>query len=209
MFERLVHDLKGPLSPLQTAAYLLKRPDLPDDRRVELADTVERQSRRMASMIEELGDWVRAREERMVLRRRPVEVGMAIDLAIGAVAGCQTHPDLAVDVADATVDGDDSRLVQALASLLAYAQSRDARSPRLQASRNGNRLLIVITDAGPNLDIPGRLLLDPLPEPYDLGLGLRLIVAEAIIREHCGTLTARPLAPGLAFEIELPLVAVV
>lgn len=205
MFERLVHDLKGPLSPLQTAAYLLRRPELAEDRRLELAETIERQSRRMATMIEELGDWVRAREERLILRHRPVEVGLAIELAVGAVAGCHAEPDVADEAADATVSGDDSRLVQALASLLAYAQSRDARPPRVHAARDGDRVVIEITDAGPVVDIPGRLLLDPLPEPFDLGLGLRLIVAEAIIREHRGMLTVRPLSPGLAFHIELPL----
>ena len=205
MFERLVHDLKGPLSPLQTAAYLMRRPELTDERRLELAETIERQSRRMAVMIEELGDWVRAREQRLILRHRPVEVSLAIDMAIGAVVGCRTDPEVADDVIDATVHGDDTRLVQALASLLAYAQSRDPRPPRLQASREGERLMIAITDAGPMVDIPGRLLLDPLPEPYDMGLGLRLIVAEAIIREHRGTLAVRPLSPGIAFDIALPL----
>ena len=85
LFERLVHDLKGPLSPLQTAAYLLRRTELPADKRIELAETVERQARRMAGMIEELGDWVRAREGRLVTRRRPVELAYVVDLALGGV----------------------------------------------------------------------------------------------------------------------------
>ncbi|WP_462116577.1 sensor histidine kinase, partial [Lysobacter xanthus] len=195
LFERLVHDLKGPLSPLQTAAYLLRRPELPEERRVELAETIERQSRRMAGMIEELGDWARANEGRLVHRRRPVEVRMLMDLAVGAVPGCATDPDLAPALEEAHVEGDESRLVQALASLLGYAQWRAGAPPVLHAWREADRVLIEVSDTADAAENPATLFTDPRPEPYDLGLGLRLIVADAIIRAHHGELTAHALAP--------------
>lgn len=205
LFERLVHDLKGPLSPLQTAAYLLRRQDLPQERRMELAETVERQSRRMAVMIEELGDWVRANEGRLLTRRRPVEVQMLADLAAGGLCACPIVPEIDGDVAMAQVDGDESRLVQALCALLAHAQSRHEAAPRLQATRRGDRVLIEIGDLGPAPDDAGALLSAPMPEPFDLGLGLRLLVAAAIVRAHGGSIEAQALAPGLAYRLELPL----
>lgn len=207
LFERLVHDLKGPLAPLQTAAYLLRRPELAEERRVELAETIERQSRRMAAMIEELGDWVRAGENRLLLRARPVEVAMWVDLALGGVAGCASVPDVDADVAGATVEGDEGRLVQALGALIAFAQSRDAAPPLLHAMRVGDRVVVEVADRGPTPDDAEALLAAPLPEPWDLGLGLRLVVAAAIVRAHGGTLAAHALAPGLAWRLELPLSA--
>lgn len=207
LFERLVHDLKGPLSPLQTAAYLLRRPELPEERRVELAETIERQSRRMAGMIDELGDWVRAQEGRLVHRRRPVELQMLLDLAVGSVAGCTTRSDLPPDIAQTHVEGDEARLVQALSSLLAHAQARTAQPPELHAWREGAQVLIEVSDTGEAPDDAAALLIGPLPEPYDLGLGLRLVVAEAIARAHGGMLTAHALAPGLAFRMVLPVAA--
>ena len=189
-----MHDLKGPLSPLQTAAYLLRRPELPEERRVELAETIERQSRRMAGMIEELGDWVRSQEGRLVHRRRPVDVQLMLDLAVGGVPGCTTTPDIAPDLADAHVEGDETRLVQALSSLLAFAQWRAGASPTLHARRDGARVAIALLTA-------------PLAEPYDLGLGLRLVIADATIRAHGGAIEAHALAPGLAFTVTLPLAA--
>lgn len=205
LFERLVHDLKGPLSPLQTAAYLLRRPDLPAERRMELAETVERQSRRMASMIEELGDWVRAGEGRLVTRLQPVEVQMVLDLAVGGVTGCTIIPDIADDVAMARVEGDESRLVQAFCALLTHAQSRGEAPPEVHAMRAGDRVVIEVADRGPAPDDTGALLASPLPEPFDLGLGLRLVVADAIVRAHGGRIDAHALAPGLAYRVELPL----
>lgn len=206
LFERLVHDLKGPLSPLQTAAYLLRRPELPEERRIELAETIERQSRRMAGMIEELGDWARAQEGRLISRRRPADVAFVIDVAVGTVPGCMTVSDVAPDMVGAQVDGDENRLAQAVAALLAFAQWRDAAAPGLHAWREGMRTVIEVTDRGPSLDT-AELLTAPLPEPYDLGLGLRLMVADAIVRAHGGTLVAHALDPGLAFRMELPLTA--
>jgi len=206
LFERLVHDLKGPLSPLQTAAYLLRRPELPEARRVELAETIERQSRRMACMIEELGDWVRGQEGRLVQRLRPIDVQMLLDLAVGGVAGCTAQPQLAPELDGAVVEGDESRLVQALGSVLAYAQSRGA-PPTLHAWREAGRVLIEVSDRADTPDDASALLAHPLPEPPDLGLGLRLVSADPIVRAHGGDLDAHALAPGLAFRIALPLAA--
>ena len=207
LFERLVHDLKGPLSPLQTAAYLLRRPELPEERRVELAETIERQSRRMAGMIEELGDWVRAQEGRLIHRHRPVEVQLLLDLAVGGVQGCTTTADVSPELADAHVEGDESRLVQALSSLLAFAQWRTGSAPSLHAWRDGAQVSIEVSDAGDVPDNAPALLTSPLAEPYDLGLGLRLVIADAVIRAHGGAIDAHALAPGLAFRVTLPLAA--
>ena len=207
LFERLVHDLKGPLSPLQTAAYLLRRPELPEERRVELAETIERQSRRMAGMIDELGDWVRAQEGRLVHRRVPVEVQMLLDLAVGGVQGCITVPQLSPELVDAHVEGDETRLVQALASFLAFTQWRTGAAPALHAWRDANRVVIEVSDTGEAPDNAAALLTSPLAEPYDLGLGLRLIVADAIVRAHGGSVDAHALAPGMAFRMALPLTA--
>lgn len=205
LIERLVHDLKGPLSPLQTAAYLLRRPELPDERRMELAETIERQSRRMAGMIDELGDWARAREGRLVHRMRPVEVQMLMDLAVGGLAGCTAQPELAPELAGAHVEGDEARLVQALGSLLAFSQWRSSAPPTLHAWRDGDRAVIEVSDRGDPPEDAAALLAVPLAEPFDLGLGLRLVVAAAIVRAHGGTLDAHALAPGLAFRLALPL----
>ena len=52
--DRLAHDLRGPLAPLQTASYLLQRDDLDPARRTELLVLLERQTQRLARMLDEL-----------------------------------------------------------------------------------------------------------------------------------------------------------
>lgn len=206
LFERLVHDLKGPLSPLQTAAYLLRRTELPADKRIELAETVERQARRMAGMIEELGDWVRAREGRLVTRRRPVELAYVVDLALGGVPQLATQPQVDPAARHVQVDGDETRLGQAIGALLAFAAARDP-APTVRVWVDGGEATVDVMDAGADVGAPEALLSAPLPEPYDQGLGLRLIVADAIAQAHGGRLEANAAAPGVAMRLVLPVVA--
>jgi signal transduction histidine kinase len=80
--DRLAHDLRGPLSPLQTASYLLQRDDLDPARRLELLQLLERQSRRMARMLDELEDWARAGQGRLLGAPEPCEIALLLDYAL-------------------------------------------------------------------------------------------------------------------------------
>ena len=131
-FDRLAHDLKGPLAPLQTAAFLLRSDTLPPERQRELADVVDRQTRRLNRMIEELGDWGRAGEQRLRLRFDDTPLALVIDLAIGSVPGSAIAPDYADDTDAATVHGDEGRLAQMLAAPIAFLCARaPGRKPRM------------------------------------------------------------------------------
>ncbi len=194
LLDRLVHDLKGPLSPLQTAAYLLGRDDLPPERRRELLDTLERQSRRLGRMIDEAGDWVRASQQRLVSRLAPFELGMWIDTTIGGIAGCTVEPRIPVELVEQLITGDETRLLQMLATLICHAAARDPEhSPQLIATAAPGGVRITVSDRGPALDpaaLAG-LLEQPDAAPADAGLGLRLLIAAAIVRAHGGTLVAK------------------
>jgi len=210
LLDRLVHDLKGPLAPLQTAAYLLGRDDLPAERRHELIDTIDRQSRRLAHMLDEAGDWFRASQGRLLGRRTPCELGMLIDTAIGGIAGCRVEPDIPADLTQVRVTGDEARLLQMLATLIRHVSARDpGHVPALRVAPMAQGVRITISDRGPRPDevaLAG-LFEYPNPEPIDAGLGLRLLIADAIVRAHGGTLTAvrSDAERGLSLVCALPL----
>jgi signal transduction histidine kinase len=210
LLDRLMHDLKGPLAPLQTAAYLLGREDLPPERRRELLDTLERQSRRLGHMIDEAGDWFRASQHRLVSRSEPCALTVLIDNAICSIPGCHVEPVIPAELAGLDIRGDESRLLQMLVTLLRHACARDpGGTPGLVVDSSAQRLRITVSDQGPNLDSSGLadLLDQPCPEPLDAGLGLRMLIAHAIAIGHGGTLVAVPNLPhrGLSLVCELPL----
>lgn len=210
LLDRIVHDLRGPLVPLQTATYLLGRDDLPPERRRELLDTLERQSRRLGLMIEEAGDWVRASQQRLVSRREPCELGLLVDTAIGGIAGCRAQPRIAVELAAQSIPGDETRLLQMLTALLRHACARDPEStPAVVVASLRDRVRITISDQGPTPAAAelSDLFEQPCAQPADSGLGLRLLIAHTIARDHGGSLVAvaGEADPGMSLVCELPL----
>ena len=210
LLDRLVHDLKGPLAPLQTAAYLLGRDDLPPERRRELLDTLERQSRRLGQMIDEAGDWVRASQQRLVGRRDHCELGLLLDTTVGGIAGCTVEPSVPAGLVEQALVVDEARVQQMLATLIRHAIARDpAHPPSLAVAAVPGGVRITVSDRGPALDAAAMagLLERPVEIPADAGLGLRLLIASAIARAHGGTLVALPgeRGEGLSLVCELPL----
>ena len=204
---RLAHDLRGPLMPLQTASFLLRSGQLEPERQQELFVLVERQTQRLARMIDELDDWSRASQHTLLGAREPCEPALLLDNAIGgARLGSNVAPTIVDDTGECHVDGDPSRLTQLLRTMLEYA----SRSRPVQVSMEilDARVRIDVIDAGATTDSAQlvALLEHPMPEPHDEGLGLRLLVAHAIAEAHDGTLHADA-APGggLRLRCELPL----
>ena len=188
-FNRLAHDLRSPLTSLQTAAYLL-RTDPGGSNTKELADIVVRQSQRMARMIDELDDWSRAAQRRLVDRSERVDLAGVIDMAVGAVHGCTIDPRYGDGTQDAVVLGDSGRLSQLFRTLVEQVWARDSVGARVDVARSDGAAVVVFSDHGPALDDDTRMRLLTAPQvpPPDEGLGLRLLIAKAIVEAHEGTL---------------------
>lgn len=207
--DRLAHDLRGPLSPLQTAAYLLRRDDVGTDRRRELLDIIDRQTVRLGNMVQEVSDWMRAQQGRLAGRREPFSVPMLVELGCAELAATGGNVDLPESLDEAMVDGDSRQLVHMLATLVSYAQSSSGvAGVDVAAQRSGNQLRVTISQRGTPLSEPllAALFQTPQPAPFDEGLGMRLLIAQAIAQEHGGTVTAHAASEtATEIRIELPL----
>jgi K+-sensing histidine kinase KdpD len=206
--DRLAHDLRSPLTSLQTAAYLLRGDPTGANAR-ELADIVVRQSQRMARMIEELDDWSRAEQGRLVDLGERVEIEGVLDMAIASLPGCLVDPSFAADAHGLVVQGDSTRLVQLFRTLLDQIVSRDAATARVDVAQRSGCAELVFSDRGPGVSNEGRerMLHAPQIPPPDNGLGLRLMIARAIVEGHGGTLAidGGGVDGGLSFRCALPL----
>ncbi len=202
--DRLAHDLRGPLAPLQTASYLLQRDDLDPARRQELLAMVERQTRRLGGMLDELNDWIRAGQQRLLGPREHCEPALLLDHALvgSGLAGTAVDEDGNI----AVVDGDPHRLTQLLRALLEYAGNRG--TPPVLSLRSGNgsvRIEVRVPGPAPDPVQLAALLRQPQAEPFDEGLGLRLLIARAIALAHGGELEAVVEDNRLRLRCELPL----
>lgn len=207
-FHRVAHDLRDPLSPMQTALYLLRSGEITEEERGRMIELIERQSIRLAGMIDELSDCLRADRGRLLGRR--VEVDLAVLASLGVARGdaAAMHCDEGVAL---PVLGDDGRLLQLLRILRELRLSPEEVLPApLFLERRGGRARLHRRLACPPefLDEPARLLDAPLPMALGHGLGLQLPLAAAIVREHDGQIRVEAEPEGrVALVAEVPLLA--
>ena len=190
---RIAHDLRGPLMPLRTAAWLLRNDIDASDQGRELAGIVERQSARLARLLDELGDWGRSVEGPIALDSKALDPGFALDTAIGAIPECTTEPYLTEAASTVQLHADPKRVAQLLTTLVEHAMQRcGGQPPEIEVSLEGAELVIRVRDHGPTLDEGARtaLLDQPQESPFDEGLGLRLLLARRIAEAHGGSLAA-------------------
>jgi signal transduction histidine kinase len=205
--DRLAHDLRGPLTPLQTAAYLLRSGQVTPERQQELFALIDRQTRQLVRMIDELGDWTRASQQRLVGTPEGCDPALLLDYArtnsgaAGAEAIVENHAD------DVLLEGDPVRLTQLLRILIEYA-SAHGRAPATVVLRVVDaRLRIDVSSAGapPDAEELAALFEQPHPAAHDEGLGLQLLIAHAIAEGHHGSLQAIAEGGRLRLRCELPL----
>lgn len=208
--ERLAHDLRGPLSPIKSAVFLLRRPDVGAVERGELLDMVDRQSDRLLDMVAELSAWVRCQQGAIVKRRDRIELALAIEGCIASLPPARpARAEFDPAALDACVDGDVLRLGDVLRTMLLVGS----------APSGGEAVLAVACDGTEHVRVERRVPTDSLhvddvaalfdsvdPAPADEGLGLRPLIAKAIAAALGGELSASADGAGLArLTLRLPL----
>lgn len=203
--DRLAHDLRGPLTPLQTAAFLLRSGQVQGDRQQDLLGVIERQTQLLARMIDELADWTRIAHNRLLGQREPCDPGLLVDYARGGSA-LASAAEVDNQAETTLVDGDPVRLTQLLRVMVEYATVRGGAPAHVTLADVDGHLRIDVSGSGPAPDAAqlATLLTEPQAEPFDEGLGLRLLIARAIAEAHGGRLDASSAEGHLRLRCELP-----
>ena len=205
--DRLAHDLRGPLTPLQTAAYLLRSGQVTPERQQELFALIERQTRQLVRMIDELGDWSRVAQDRLISATEPCDPALLLDYARGNSGSAGAN--LLVDdrAGGALVNGDPVRLTQLLRALIEYTASQGSEPSTVALHTDAVGLHIDVRSAGaaPAPEALALLLEEPQTNAHDEGLGLQLLIARAIAEAHGGTLVALAEDGDLVLRCVLPL----
>jgi K+-sensing histidine kinase KdpD len=199
MFDRLAHDLRGPLTPLRTATFLLRRGDLEPARQRELLAIIDRQTARLGGMVQEVADWQSAARGRLRSQEDVTELAVLVGLACESMSPCGgVEVELGDALANACIAGDAQRLAQMLATLLAFARARaDDPAIRVSGRFDGDDAMLAIGlgySSGAPTRVGDGLFAGPEGTPFDDGLGWRLMIADAIARAHGGKLLVE--APG-------------
>ncbi|WP_306395723.1 hybrid sensor histidine kinase/response regulator [Telluria beijingensis] len=217
----LSHELRNPLAPMRSALDVLrlKHGNIGDERLLQAFD---RQLRHLTRLVDDLMDVSRITQNRMQLRRTPVDLAPLVRSAVqdmaATMAAARHTLRLAVQDTPLVVDGDATRLAQVVINLLANAAKYTPDGGRIDvelACEDGHAELRV-RDNG--IGIPADALgavfnlfaqLEPALDRARGGLGIGLALARGIVDLHGGEILVDSAGPGLGseFTLRLPLVA--
>ncbi|MGI8560410.1 MAG: sensor histidine kinase [Luteimonas sp.] len=206
--DRLAHDLRGPLSPMQTAVYLLRDELVVGSERAELLAVMERQLRRLGGMIDEVSDLGRAEKGRLVARREPLDLELLIADITARLHARPPEITFAPDVQTVELNGDVLRLGQLFRVLLGLQLTRGvpaAVQAHIAWAAPGRLRMVCVVPCHDATDaLAHALLAMPQTDPPDEGLGLGVMIACAIAEAHGGHLEAQAGNHAVELVLELP-----
>ena len=209
----LGHDLRSPLSAILAASTLLQRTTDPEKVRA-LAATTQQAGRRMQSMIEDLLDVTRARQNGgLVMLAAPGDLAVQAERVLQEVRAA--HPQRLLELrqaGDLRGSWDAARLGQVLANLLSNAMHHGRHEQPVELELDGSApdaVVLRVTNGG---EIPPALL-PRLFEPFrgrqdhtgeHKGLGLGLFIVHQIVHAHGGRIEALSQDGRTCFTVWLP-----
>jgi PAS domain S-box-containing protein len=220
----LSHELRTPLTSILGWTQLLRSGALRDEaKRGRALETVERNARAQAHLVEDLLDISRITSGTLALERRAVDLASSVGAALDAVRpsavvrGVHLEADLA-GAEGARVTGDPTRLQQVAWNLLSNAVKFSPRGTTVHAQlvREGGWVRLSVRDEGAG--IPA----DFLPHVFERfrqadgtttrrhgGLGLGLSIVRSLVELHGGRVEAQSGGEGrgATFTVHLPLAA--
>ncbi len=213
----LGHELRNPLAALDHGLELLRASDSGPGE--PLRTMMERQTRRIADMVDQLLDVARVTSGKLVLKREVADVTEAARAAVESVQPLlgERRDDLEVNLpplGSAQVLGDPVRLAQVLENLLGNAAkySDPGDRIRLTAEATEDRVLISVRDEGIGME-PEVLdhifeLFTQAPESLARasgGLGLGLPLVRRLVEMHDGEVEAHSAGPGKGTDVVVTL----
>ena len=219
----LSHELRTPLTSILGWAGLLRTGKLDAATSAQALDTIERNARTQAQLIEELLDVSRIISGKLSFDMKTVNLASVIESAINVVrpAAQAKHIDIVYDCASqpGPVSGDPARLQQVVWNLLFNAVKFTPEGGRVEVrlERAGSHVRVLVSDTGKGISP------EFLPHVFDRfrqadssstrthgGLGLGLAIVRHLVEFHGGTVAADSEGEGLGatFSVTLPLMAV-
>jgi PAS domain S-box-containing protein len=219
----LSHELRSPLNAMLGWLHLLRTAKLDEPTRARAFETIERNAKMQAQLIEDLLDVSRVVTGQLRLDVRPVPLRAVIEAALDVVRPAALAKtirlDVAPDVPDATVSGDPVRLQQVIWNLLSNAVKFTPAGGQVAVhlERAEGQFKLTVRDTGqgitpdflPHIFERFRQAESPSTRTHG-GLGLGLSIVRELIELHGGTVSVESPGEGqgATFTVKLPIPAV-
>ena len=214
------HEIRTPLNAIIGWSHLLRSGRLDKATTERAIETIDRNAKSQAQLIEDILDVSRMITGKLRLNNEPVDISSVINAAIDSVQlaiDCKDlHLAVTLDPSARHTVGDANRLQQVVWNLLANAIKFTPSGGRIEVSveRSGENLQMQVSDTGQGIGS------EFLPYIFDRfrqadgtttrqhgGLGLGLAIVRHLVELHGGTIAANSAGTGkgATFIIKLPL----
>ena len=216
------HELRTPLTSILGWTRMLRAGKLDESAANKAIETVERNARSQAQLIEDLLDVARITTGKMRLDVRAVDPAAVIKAAADSLRPAADAKNVQIqtilDSRAGPIAGDHERLQQVVWNLLSNAIKFTPKNKRvqMQLERINSHIEITISDNGPGIK-PDFLPIifqrftqadSPITRSHG-GLGIGLAIVKHIVELHGGTVAAgnKEGGSGAIFSVKLPLMA--
>lgn len=218
----LSHELRSPLQPLLNWAYLLRSPNLDPASAERALDAIERSTKTLGQLIEDLLDVSRIVTGKLRLQARPVRLPGVVRAAMEAVESAAVAKSVTLEARVESdlpaVMGDPDRLQQVLWNLLSNGIKFTPKGGRVTVTVAGRNSEVLLTVADTGAGIKREFL----PHVFERfrqaesstnraygGLGLGLAIVRHLVELHGGSVAVQSEGEGqgATFSVSLPVAA--
>ncbi|HVQ37378.1 MAG TPA: ATP-binding protein, partial [Pyrinomonadaceae bacterium] len=213
------HELRTPLNAIIGWSHLLRSGSLDQATAARAMDTIDRNAKAQAQLIEDILDVSRMITGKVRLNKEPVDIAAVINASIDsvqlAIESKDIHLEVTLNPSARHTLGDSSRLQQVVWNLLSNAIKFTPSGGRIEVKllRAGRNVKIQVIDSGQGIRA------DFLPFIFERfrqadgtttrqhgGLGLGLAIVRHLVELHGGTIKAESPGEGMGstFTVKLP-----
>ncbi len=214
----LVHELRTPLASLNTAAHILLRPEVSEEQRSQMVETIQQETLRLTEMTTSFLDLARLESGRIQFRIQELNLNELLEESVRVIQGRAREAGLTLETSlpeqIITLQGDRDKLKQVLLNLLSNAIKYNWPNGKviLSAAVDEKEAIITVKDTGRGIppeylpDIFEKFYRVPGMEKAAVGTGLGLAITKRIVEAHAGRIEVESqVGVGSTFRIWLPL----
>ena len=215
----LAHELRNPLAPISAGLQVLKATQDDPSRAEEVRSTMERQTRLLTALVDDLLDISRITSGKLILRKCVVDLQDVLRTAVDAAQPMidDAGHALTIDLPQQPIclDADPQRLAQVFANLLnnAAKYTPQGGSISLAVSSSDGHAIVSVRDTG--IGIPRDRwesifeMFSQIEHPLQRdsgGLGIGLTLVRSLVEMHGGSIEVHSEGPGQGseFTVRLP-----
>ena len=216
----LSHELRTPLNAMVGWTHMLRARTLPPDKEQKALETIERNARAQAELIEDILDVSRIIAGKLRIEIQPVDVQSIVDVAVDAVRHAAEAKAITFDrhigALPEQFTGDAVRLQQAIWNLLSNAVKFTPAGGRveLDVTSDGKQVVVEVRDTGCGIAPEFKPYvfdrfrqLDSSSKRTHGGLGIGLAIVRHIVELHGGSVACESAGTdrGATFTLRLPI----